>query len=229
MFGVDVVRYNFYHSEDKLLESVIKHFQVKTILDVGANVGQYSEEVIRHGFKGEIHSFEPISEVFQRLLKKTQRHLNWTAYNLGAGNKEEEIAMNISENFVSSSILKVGKASLSAEPTTRITHQEKIKITTLDSFFQSKDLKGEILLKLDIQGYEMEALRGAIKSLPQIKLIQTELSFTDLYEGGPLFDEVIAFLREQGYGVFAIIPGFRDESSGRMLQADGFFVKELRN
>jgi hypothetical protein len=74
----------------------------------------------------------------------------------------------------------------------------------------------------------MEALRGAIKSLPQIKLIQTELSFTDLYESGPLFDEVIAFLREQGYGVFAIIPGFRDETSGRILQADGIFVKELR-
>jgi len=225
VLGVDVVKYNFYHSGDKLLERVIRHFNVSTILDVGANIGQYAEEVIRHGYKGEIYSFEPISEVFQRLRKKSAKHAHWKAYQLGIGGKEEEVIMNISENLFSSSFLKVGHASLAADASTRIVREEKIRITTVDSFFKEKAFKPEVLLKLDIQGYELEALKGAIRSLPSIKLIQAELSFTEVYEGGPLFDEVIGFLKGHGYEVFAIVPGFRDDSSGRMLQADGIFVK----
>ncbi len=225
-FGVEVVRHNFYHSGDKLLESVLRYYGVNTILDVGANIGQYAKEAIRHGYKGEIHSFEPIPEVFEQLASKARGHSKWKVYPLGVGSKEEDILMNISENLVSSSVLKVGEASLSAESSTRIVRQQKIKVTTLDLFIHDRDLKGEILLKLDIQGYEMEALRGALKSLPSIKLIQAELSFTQLYEGGPLFDEVIGFLKEHAYEVFAIVPGFRDDRSGRMLQADGIFVKK---
>ncbi|HTF27963.1 MAG TPA: FkbM family methyltransferase, partial [Flavitalea sp.] len=150
---------------------------------------------------------------------------NWNVYNLGMGSKEEEVMMNISENFVSSSILKVGEASLSAEAKTKTTHQEKIKITKLDTFLESRVVPKEILLKLDVQGYEMEALKGSIGYLSQIKVIQVELSFTEIYEGAPLYDEIISFLKSHGYEIFSIIPGFRDERSGRMLQADGLFVK----
>ncbi len=120
----------------------------------------------------------------------------------------------------------MSNASLEAEPKTRTTHTEKIRITTIDSFFSSDGpFDKEILLKLDIQGYELEALKGALQSLSAIKLIQSELSFTRLYDGGPLYDEVVAFLNQQGFEIFTIIPGFRNKDSGRMLQADGIFVR----
>ena len=205
----------------------IEQHHVSTILDVGANIGQYSIDVFKHGFKGQIYSFEPIPSVYMELSNTAKKYSMWEVFNLGVGRKEEEIMINVSENFVSSSILKVEEASLSAEPTTRITHQEKVKLTTIDSFVDSHpQLKGEILLKLDVQGYELEALGGALKSLKKIKLIQAELSFTKLYENGPLYDEVAGFLKGQGYEVFTIMPGFRDEETGRMLQADGLFIRK---
>src|SRR3982751_3236266 len=101
-FGVEINRYNFYHSNDVWLQKIIEHFQIKTILDVGANSGQYAEEVFYHGFKGEIHSFEPISNVFQKLQKKSKRFKNWQVHNLGVGQKKETLMINVSENLVSS-------------------------------------------------------------------------------------------------------------------------------
>ena len=227
VFGIDLIGYNLYHSNDKLLQKIIDHFEIRTILDIGANVGQYIEGVVRHGYKGQIYSFEPIPSVFQKLSRESKKYPNVKTFNLGVGSKETEIMMNIAENFASSSILNVGEVSLAAEPKTRTTHQEKIKITTIDSFFMNnKPFHKEILLKLDIQGYELEALKGAMQSLPSIKLIQTEMSFTSLYDGAPLYDEVVTFLNQQGFEIFTIIPGFRDERSGRMLQADGIFVRK---
>lgn len=226
-FGVDLVGYNLYHSNDVLLQTIISHFHISTILDVGANSGQYVEEVIRHGYNGRILSFEPIPSVFEQLSKMSRKYRNVRAYNIGMGNSETELMINVSENLASSSILNVGDASLAAEPKTRTTHQEKIRITTIDTFLKHNEpLDKEILLKLDVQGYELEALKGAILSLKQIKLIQTELSFTMLYEKGPLYDEIVSFLADHGFEIFTIIPGFRDERSGRMLQADGIFVRK---
>lgn len=225
-FGADLVGFNFYHSNEKLLQHLINHFRIETILDVGANAGQYAEELVQHGYKGKIYSFEPIPSVFLSLAKTCKKYQNIEVLNFGMGSKEAELTINVSENLASSSILRVNEASLAAEPKTRTTHQEKVLIKTIDSFFNSKSLEEEVLLKLDVQGYELEALRGAILSLPRIKLIQSELSFTKLYYGGPLYDEVVSFLAEQGFEVFTIIPGFRDERSGRMLQADGIFVRK---
>jgi FkbM family methyltransferase len=224
--GFDIVFYDIYHSQDKLLQTIIREYKIKTVLDVGANIGQYGKELMQHGYKGEIHSFEPITSAYKQLCKNAKQFSAWKVHNIGLGSKEEEVMINVSENIVSSSILKVGHASLSAEAKSKPTHQEKVKLTDLDTFLATMLVQKEILLKLDVQGFEMEALRGAMKSLRHVKIIQIELSFTELYEGGPLHDEVTEFLKEQGYEIFSIIPGFRDERSGRMLQADGIFIRK---
>ena len=226
-FGVDLVKYDLRHSESKMLEHVIQQYKINTILDVGANIGQYAMDAIKNGYQGSIYSFEPIPSVYKTLEMTAKKYSGWQVFNLGAGRMEDEMMINVSENFVSSSILKVEEASLTAEPTTRITHQEKIKLTTIDSFLNSHpEIKGEILLKLDVQGYEMEALAGSLKSLSRIKLIQSELSFVNLYQNGPRYDEVAGFLKQQGFDMFTIIPGFRDDKTGRLLQADGLFIRE---
>jgi hypothetical protein len=101
----------------------------------------------------------------------------------------------------------VNEESVKAEPTTKFVRNETIRIDTIDSFFGDRSLNSEILLKLDVQGYEMEALRGASGLLSSFKLLQVELSFVRLYEGGPLFNEIVAFLAERGFEIFTIIPG----------------------
>ena len=224
--GVDLVRYNLHHSEEVLLNTIIRNFKIQTILDVGANEGQYAIQIFDSGFKGKIYSFEPISDVYKILQKKAGDSQKWLTFNQGIGSREEEVMINVSENFVSSSIFNVSSASTDAEPQTQTVRKEKIKITTIDSFFSANTFENNILLKLDIQGFELEALKGALNSLPKLKLIQSELSFVKLYDNIPLYDEVIKFLEQHGYEIFTIIPGFRDNVTGRLFQADGIFVKK---
>ena len=224
--GVDLVRYNLHHSDDVLLNTIIRNFNIQTILDVGANEGQYASQIFGSGYKGKIYSFEPISEVYKTLKKTAGDSQKWLTFNQGIGSREEEVMINVSANFVSSSIFNVSRASTDAEPQTQTVRKEKIKITTIDNFFSANTFEKNILLKLDIQGFELEALKGAINSLPQLKVIQSELSFVKLYDNIPLYDEVIKFLEEHGYEIFTIMPGFRDNVTGRLFQADGIFVKK---
>jgi FkbM family methyltransferase len=228
--GVDLIRHNIHTSNEILLQQILKNFNISVVFDVGANQGLYAKDIIEKGFQGKIYSFEPIPSVFAMLQQKSTNHSNWIALNLGIGSGEDEIEMNISENLVSSSIFRVSDASIKAEPQTRITHKERVKITTIDSFVAKEKISAQkIFLKLDIQGYELEALKGALKTLPNITLIQVELSFTRLYEGAPLFSEVVSFLENQNFEIFTIIPGFRDPNTGRMLQADGIFLNKSAN
>lgn len=225
-FGVDIVKHNFYHSDAVLLKHLIRHFNIRTIIDGGANTGQYASDLFAGGFQGEIHSFEPIPGVFASLAQHAKKHPKWSAYGKGLGSKTEQLMIHVSENLVSSSIYKVKEASLQAEPTTRITHEEKIELTTVDEFLSTHAVSEEILLKLDVQGYEIEALKGATASLSRIRLIQAELSLAPLYDNAPLFDEVIAFLKARNFELFTLMPGFRDDETGQMLQADGIFLRK---
>jgi len=225
--GLEVKLYNHLNGEVPLLIKLIKDFNIKTVIDTGANTGQYASQLLRTGFKGTIYSFEPISKPFQILKKHAEGNSHWHPIQSAIGSKDDESFINVSENIVSSSIYEVNDNSLSAEPSTRTVRKEKIKVITLDSFFGKGNLlERDILLKLDVQGFELEALRGGIKALKEIRIIQAELSFVPLYKEAPLFLEVVSFLESQGFEIFTIFPGFRDATTGRLLQADGLFIKK---
>lgn len=225
--GYEVESYNIHTSEDVLIKTILQNFNIRTILDVGANEGQFSHKLIELGFDGKIFSFEPIASVFQMLQKNASPFPNWTPVHMGVGRQPGEHVINVSENLASSSLLSVNSASVLVDPTTRTARQESINVTTIDTFMRANGpLEEELLLKLDIQGYELEALNGALENLSRFKLIQAELSFTKVYEGAPLYKEVIAFLESYGFEIFTFIPAFIDSKTGRMLQADGIFIQK---
>ena len=227
--GFDVVRYNLHHSGDVLLQTIYRQFGIRTVIDVGANEGQYIAKIIQQGFGGKVYSFEPIPSVFEKLKKNSASYPNWTAINLGIGSKEEELLINVSENFESSSILNVGENSVHANPATKTTHQEKIKVITLDSFLAGGVVPDKpMLLKLDVQGFEMEALQGALGSLQDFSVLQVELSFIPVYQGAPSYHDVTTFLEGRGFEIFTLLPAFIDDKTGRMLQADGVFVRKSK-
>jgi len=227
IFGLEVKRYNFLNAEEPLLKKIIRDFNIQTIIDVGANEGQYALQLLKNGYKGRIYSFEPISNPFTVLKNRAEKNSNWRVFHTAVGSAEEQLSINVSENIVSSSIFEVSNYSLEAEPSTRIVRKENITVTTIDNLCKGKvDMPGEILLKLDVQGFELKALQGSVKTLPKIRIIQAELSFTPAYKGAPLFVEVASFLENQGYEIFTLLPGFRDRRSGRLLQADGLFIRK---
>jgi hypothetical protein len=134
--------------------------------------------------------------------------------------------MNVSANLVSSSVLPMLGAHLDAAPESRYVRQLTVAVERLDELVPALlPPAGQLLIKVDTQGYELQVLQGATDLLPRTVAIQLELSLLPLYEGAPTFTELIAFVQSIGFELFSIIPGFRDPRSGRLLQADGFFVR----
>jgi len=223
-----VTRFQPETSNSALLRKCLDFYGIDLVIDVGANTGQYGVVLREAGYKNQIISFEPMREAFSQLSLISGRYQKWSSYQYGVGRANEEQIINVSKNSASSSILPVTELSTNAEPLTITTRQEKINIVALDSFLVDK-LFGykSIYLKVDVQGYELHVLEGVKKLLPTFKVVQLEMSFVPLYEGGPLFNEIISWMSEAGFEIYSIIPDFRDMHSGRMLQADGIFVNKL--
>ncbi|QHT68840.1 FkbM family methyltransferase [Rhodocytophaga rosea] len=224
--GYEVSKYSLAHSAHALQKHLIQQNQFDLIIDVGANSGQYGVLLREIGYVGKIISFEPIPAIFTLLQKTASQDSKWEIHNYAIGNEDGTISINVSENTYSSSILPMLNTHLEAAPESRYVKQESIAIKKLSSILTSAYLTKykSILLKIDVQGYEMPVIEGAIPLLPGIKMVQTELSFVPLYEQAPLYTDIIEKMKETGFDFFTFIPEFIDQSSGRLLQADGVFV-----
>lgn len=99
----------------------------------------------------------------------------------------------------------------------------QVPVRTLDSVFAECDLQELDLLKIDVQGYELEVLAGGSGALRRTKLIVTEVSFFEHYKGQPLFPEIYAHLIGAGFGMRATF-GYVYDDQGRPLQCDAVFV-----
>ena len=81
-------------------------------------------------------------------------------------------------------------------------------------------------IKIDVQGYEWEVLRGAEKLINELKGIQIELSLLPLYDGQKLYKEIMEYIYDCHFKLYMIYPGFTDQKNGRMLQMDGVFFRD---
>ena len=224
--GLNVNSYNFYNSPNALLKKCLDCYHIDLVIDVGANVGQYGIQLREAGYQNRIISFEPLHGMFDKLTQTSVRYGNWEVFNYGVGAADQELVINISENFASSSFLNVTHLSTEAAKGSRFKDTARSKVVRLDSFLPDHVKNHEnIYLKIDVQGFETEVLKGIAAILSMIKVIQVEMSFVPLYEKGPLYDEIISWLTHRGFEIYTIIPGFRNPESGRMLQADGIFIR----
>ena len=206
--------------------ALIKHHQIDVIIDVGANIGQYGGEMRSLGFKGQIISYEPMKEAFQKLKKIAAKDINWQVYNFSLGERDGETTLNVAKNSVSSSILENLPQLTESAPEARFIQKENIEIRKLDSVFEQLNLKGKnIYLKIDTQGYEEMVLLGSEKSLQFVSGIQIEMAFVPSYEGAMTFHEMKAKLKNMGFRLHALENGFYNKKTGEQLEVDGIFFK----
>ena len=201
-------------------------FGVETVLDVGANVGQYGAGLRASGYRGRIVSFEPLSDAYARLAKRCAHDPQWTASREAVGAEPGELEINISANSYSSSLLPMTSAHTGAAPGSEYVGVEKVPVTTLADVLPAHDVDpARTWLKIDTQGYEAQVLDGAGGRLGEFAAVQLELSFVPLYAGQALFDELVARLTDAGLVLFGLEAGFSDPRTGRTLQCDGVFVR----
>lgn len=220
--GFDVTRDTFKY---RFVYQVREH-GIETVLDIGANTGQFAVLMRQSGFTGRIHSVEPLQSAYTRLQAAARRDPRWTVQRAAVGAEEGTLTMNVSGNSVSSSVLPMLERHASAAPSAQYVAQEDVPATTVDDIVRAQDLDPErTLLKIDVQGYEKAVLDGASKTLPAFRAVRTEMSLVPLYEGQVLMPELVAELAALGFDLWFIEPGFVEPATRRLLQLDGMFFR----
>lgn len=130
--------------------------------------------------------------------------------------------MQVSRADDSSSLLPIGRRNVTAFPGTERQATMSVQAVRIDEVVDSVDVP--CLMKIDVQGYELEVLQGAEKLLPSVEFLLVECSFTELYLGQALAGEVVAYLHQRGYRLTGIYDLKRDRL-GCCLQADFLFER----
>lgn len=219
--GFDVVR-----DPTRQFATALQQHGVTTVIDIGANVGQFGESLRRTGFTGRIHSVEPLQVAYDQLSARVRAEANWTAERAAVSHAPGTVTMNVAGNSVSSSVLPMLGTHAEAAPRSRYVATEEVPATTVDEMAARLGIEPETtLLKIDVQGYEKSVLDGATATLPRFVGVRTELSLTPLYDGQALLAEVVRYLEDAGLELWYVEPGFRDPATRRLLQLDGTFFR----
>ena len=195
---------------------LLNALDVDLVVDVGANSGQYGEELRKYGYIGDILSLEPTSEAFRELGIASSGDVRWSAIQSAAGTEEGTVEINVSVNSTGSSVLPQLERNLAASPSSKYESLETVPIGRLDEI--AGDVVGSAdqpFLKIDTQGYEKHVLEGARGILEHLAGLEIELSLVELYDGQLLWREQIEYLEERGFGVVGLSGGFWDRKTGK--------------
>lgn len=206
--------------------TMLKWLDARTVLDVGANIGQYASALRASGYRGDIVSCEPLRDAYEHLRSRSARDARWEAVRTALGASAGSTEINVSANSYSSSLLPILSAHTSAAPGSEFIAVESVPVTTVAELVAARHVDpSRSLLKIDTQGYEAPVLDGAGDLLARFAAVSLELSLVPLYEGQQLIDELTGRLRTAGFTLYGLEAGFGDPRTGRMLQCDGLFVR----
>jgi len=203
---------------------LLRSLDCDLLLDVGANRGQFSLIARMEHPDWRIHAFEPQpgeAAIYRRIWRGDALV---TLHELALGDHPGEADLHISRRRDSSSLLPIGEMQAKLFPSTEEVGIHRVKVVTLDSVGAAWQEARRILLKLDVQGFELSVLRGATNILRQCAFVYAECSQIPLYTGQALYPEVASFLSEHGFRPVRRINEQHDH--GRLIQADHLFARQ---
>jgi FkbM family methyltransferase len=202
----------------------IGRFTPRTLIDVGANKGQFSL-MARYLLPNiQIHAFEPLEaerKLYQSVVKKPTK-----LYATALGSMSGQATFFVTSRPDSSSLLQPATAQKSAygvEVTSSIT----VSVVQLSHIIDITAMARPILLKLDVQGGELDVLKGAEDILPLIDTIYCEVSLVRLYERQPLAGEIVNYLAGHGFALRGVFNQSVTKAFGP-TQADFLFERDHR-
>ena len=212
-------------SENARFFTMLSHHKVNTILDIGANEGQFGVILRDIGYKGKIISFEPLTHARKELHRISQNDPLWEiAPQVAIGDEDGEIEINIAGNSESSSVLNMLDSHLEAAPSSKYIGKEKVLLRKLDTLVPDYIKPDSVVfLKIDTQGYEEQVMEGAHALMKNIVGLQLEISLVPLYESHSLLEGMLQNLKEKGFELWGISTVFSDPHTAQLLQIDATF------
>ncbi|MFN0112730.1 MAG: FkbM family methyltransferase [Blastocatellia bacterium] len=204
----------------------LRHLPIQTIVDVGANTGQFARHIIQFFPKANLFCFEPLAEPFAELQSWAATQSGRVrAVNVALGAEEGQAQMfRHTEHSASSSLLATTEVCNQLYPQTRAQDFVPVKLTTLDAALRGQMLAPEILVKLDTQGYERLVIQGAKNTLHQARACIVEVNLYKLYEDQPTFIELAAMFSELGFRYAGNLEQTYSPT-GEVVYVDAVFLK----
>jgi FkbM family methyltransferase len=193
------------------------------IYDIGANIGTWTCLAKSLFPSARVEAFEPLTQHFAEFKRWTAP---WPAdvrlHACALGPREHTATMHVMDFSDASSLLPLG-AEGAREFGVHAAAETTVPVVPLDLLVAREKLSPPDLIKLDVQGYELEVLRGATASLRSARAVLCEVSFREFYAGQPPFAEIVAFLAAHGFTLHALGEG---TALGRpLVQADALFLR----
>jgi FkbM family methyltransferase len=218
-----------YQQEIDLLRRLLGRFKVDTVLDVGANRGQY-HDLLRGpaGFGGRVVSVEPVPELVQHLRQRATGDRQWEIRDCALGEAVGRASFNVMSGDVFSSFLSPDAAATSPygrENT--VARTVDVAVDTLDRLVPELEQARRIdslYLKLDTQGFDLKVLGGGRGVLERVVALQTELSFVPLYQDMPGWIDTVRYLEDAGFRLSGFSPIAPTTQFPVALEMNGFFV-----
>lgn len=217
--GFDIRRYH------PLYDTTIKPLGIKTVIDIGANTGMFSKEMRKRFPDAQIYAFEPLSDCYKTLVSKMSSDNKFKAWNIALGDSNGQAEIKRSSFHPSSSILQMASLHKKLYPKSKGLKTESIEIKRLDDINELA-LEKNILIKIDVQGFEDKVIKGGKKTIERASVIIIETSFVTLYENQPLFDDIYNMLIGLGFSYYGDVGRHYSRFSDKLIYEDSVFLKK---
>ena len=207
------------------LMQLFDRYSIDSVLDIGANRGQFGLMLRKNGYRGRIVSFEPVPEAHAELQEVAASNPPWDTERLALGSEPGEQALNVTASTSVSSFLVPTQDYQRRYAGGVVSRLEVVEVARLDSIFNTiVSPSSQVFLKVDTQGYDMKVLDGSAGALHRLVGIQMELSVQPIYEGMTDYVEALSRLRQLGFSLTGSFPVERDAGL-RIEEFDGVFVR----
>jgi FkbM family methyltransferase len=231
IFGYELIKRNKHPTLSSHIINLINHYKIDLVLDIGANHGQFGNMLRGEGYKGEIHSFEPVSYSFDHLQKASLNDEKWFAHKLAMGAADGKDTINVTEASDMSSFLDPNDFGGREFEKISVVHREMVEIETIDGFLPGEITdfnKRRIFLKMDTQGYDLRVLEGSLNIMGYIDCILSEISLIPIYSGMPHYLDALGKYEEYGFVVTGLYPVSREKKSLSVIEMDCVLINSRK-
>lgn len=197
--------------------------QPMTVVDVGANIGQFAVASSRL-FQGvAVFPFEPDPRVAEQLRKNVGMPVSENVRVTAVGDSVGTATFHVNLDPQVSSLLPLGEDRIESFPESKVVKEITVPLSTLDVVFDEVTLAEPILLKIDVQGFEDRVIAGAGVFLKRVRWVLMEVSFSKLYDGERDFQTIVELLKKHGFRFVRPVNFHISPRTGEIIEMDALF------